>query len=305
MEDAHQQNADMFPCGCFITTSSHGAANRIVSYANRYLYELLGYPGDTLAGLTFSKILTPASRILFESFMLPMIKHRGYCQDILLEMLRYDGESAPVIANAKANFAGGFSIHWSVFSAVQQNKLYQELLDKKRLMKDKAELYETLSGIDELTGLLNRRKLNELATLALARASRNRDPVALLLIDIDHFKVVNDSFGHAEGDLILKKLGKLLREYGRVSDIIARYGGEEFVILLAGASETEAVLTANRLHQLVSEIKVNNLPLTVSIGVSFAVCRPDFTYDVLFESADAALYKAKTGGRNQTIVLSA
>ena len=97
-------------------------------------------------------------------------------------MLRYDGESAPVIANAKANFAGNFSIHWSVFSAVQQNKLYQELLDTKRLMKEKAELYETLSGIDELTGLLNRRKLSEQATLSMARAKRNSDLVALLLM---------------------------------------------------------------------------------------------------------------------------
>ena len=122
-------------------------------------------------------------------------------------------------------------------------------------------------------------------------------------IDIDHFKAINDSFGHTEGDLILKKLGLLLRDYGRASDIIARYGGEEFLILLAGATETEAVLTAKRLHQLIGEIKVDNLPLTVSIGVSFAKCLPDLTYDILFERADAALYKAKTGGRNQTIVL--
>lgn len=291
--------ADFFPCGCLITTRRNGMPNRTITYANRYFHKMLGLKEGFVEGQSIYDFLTPASRILFESYMLPVLKQQGYCEEILLELRHRSGDKLPVVANVLFGEERG-SIYWSMFSAVQRDKLHQELLDLKRHMQDKAERFEALSGIDELTGLINRRRLNEHATILLAHAKRHGESIAILLIDIDHFKAINDSFGHLEGDRVLQELGAVLRNLGRESDIIARYGGEEFLILLPGSDEAGAKLAAERFHKKINQIKVGNGFLTVSIGGSVTHNDPEMSFERLAGAADAALYRAKAGGRNQT-----
>lgn len=294
-----EPDASLFPCGCLITKRRNGMPHRTITYANRYFHRMLGCKEGSVEGQSVFDFLTPASRIIFESYVLPVLKQQGCCEEILLEFRHRSGEKLPVVANVLFGEERG-SIYWSMFSAVQRDKLHQELVDIKRHMQDKAERFEALSEVDELTGLINRRKLTEQANILVAHAKRRCESIAILLIDIDHFKAVNDSFGHLKGDQVLHELGKVLRTQGRESDIVARYGGEEFVILLPGSDEAGARVAADRFHGAINQISVGNQFLTVSIGGSVAYNDPHLSFEKLFKAADAALYKAKSGGRNQT-----
>lgn len=156
---------------------------------------------------------------------------------------------------------------------------------------------ETLATRDPLTGAYNRRSMTE--ELAIVEQSRSRQNTghALLILDIDHFKAVNDRFGHAEGDRILAELTALITENTRALDRFFRYGGEEFVLLLPGLNETEALKTAEKIRSLVANaLRCGEQAITVSIGV--AELRADEAWPHWLNRADNALYTAKATGRN-------
>ena len=158
-----------------------------------------------------------------------------------------------------------------------------------------------IANTDVLTGLRNRRRFDEIAGREMQRNTHGRQALWLLMIDIDKFKKINDSFGHAEGDNALRQVSRVLREGIRSSDILARYGGEEFCILLPDADESTAQATAQRLRLLVSELRVGpqvNHPVTISIGAT-PMDPEDSCLEDLLKRADHALYLAKSGGRNQ------
>lgn len=163
---------------------------------------------------------------------------------------------------------------------------------------------EALATTDPLTRLLNRRALLERLASELDRSRRFESTVTLLLLDLDHFKEINDGAGHLVGDDVLHQLGELLTSTVRTVDIVARYGGEEFVVVLPETSLEGGVIFAERLREKVEQhaFKVGGeeaLHLTASIGVaSFPSPRVDSTED-FFARADEALYRAKSGGRNQ------
>ncbi|MDA0160186.1 GGDEF domain-containing protein [Solirubrobacter ginsenosidimutans] len=152
------------------------------------------------------------------------------------------------------------------------------------------------SRIDPLTGVLNRRGLEERFDVELARAARERRPLAVVAIDIDHFKRINDEHGHQAGDRALVWLAATLCEHTRGADVIARVGGEEFTIVLPGADLASAYDFADRLRERVAHVDVA-IPLTISAGV--AAADAPTTADALTEAADRALYDAKRGGRNR------
>jgi diguanylate cyclase (GGDEF)-like protein len=160
-----------------------------------------------------------------------------------------------------------------------------------------------LANSDELTGLSTRRCFFERAGAAVAAAQRRGEPLAAIMLDVDHFKSINDKHGHPVGDEVLKALGARLRETLRASDVVGRYGGEEFVAILAGASPTVAEI-AERLRRSVSatpiETRDGPIPVTVSIGLAF-LTPDDCDLDALLRRADASLYQAKRGGRNQVV----
>jgi two-component system cell cycle response regulator len=171
-------------------------------------------------------------------------------------------------------------------------------------MADNARL-EQLAQTDPLTQLLNRRALTERITAEMERALRYDSTLALLMIDLDHFKRVNDTYGHLVGDDVLRDVAQLLSETIRGSDIVARYGGEEFLMLLPETDDPGAETFAERIRSAIEEHRFGEaqdhptLRLTASIGVAmFPAARIESVED-LFARADAALYRAKADGRNR------
>ncbi|WP_413692737.1 transporter substrate-binding domain-containing diguanylate cyclase [Pseudoalteromonas sp. KJ10-2] len=180
-----------------------------------------------------------------------------------------------------------------------------ELKIKERTEKieHSKELLRDVAYKDNLTDTFNRHYLIEQSRLFFKTAQELNEPLSVLLIDIDHFKKVNDDFGHITGDKILKYFVKCIQEALRVDDLFARYGGEEFVILLPKAGLEESITVAEKLrskiekHPYLSNRLNCYINVTISIGVSeYAI---DDTLESLIEKADIALYKAKEKGRNQ------
>ena len=171
-------------------------------------------------------------------------------------------------------------------------------------MADNARL-EQLAHTDALTQLLNRRALTERITAEMERALRYDSSMALLMIDLDHFKRINDTYGHLVGDDVLRDVAKLLTETIRLSDTVARYGGEEFLVLLPETDDAGAETFAERIrvaieaHDFGLRSHKPGLSLTTSVGVAtFPAARIESVED-LFARADAALYRAKADGRNR------
>ncbi len=154
--------------------------------------------------------------------------------------------------------------------------------------------------IDPLTGMLNRNSLKD-RTIELAHQSeRTGQPVGLIVGDLDHFKQINDNFGHATGDAVLQDVAYLLRKQLRAFDLAYRIGGEEFLVLLPGANREQAETMAERLRQGVQADTVGGgLRVTMSFGVSASLQENAFDYQQICEEADAALYEAKRQGRNR------
>lgn len=167
---------------------------------------------------------------------------------------------------------------------------------KAALESMNAQLNE-LAITDELTGLANRRWLREAIHLALRDASQVDSTVSLLLLDLDHFKKVNDVLGHLGGDSILREFAGVLRAVSRSSDVLARYGGEEFAILLPETTEEEARAVGERYRRAVAEYPWEGPAITTSVGVATVRARAA-SHDALVGKADAALYAAKAAGRN-------
>jgi two-component system, cell cycle response regulator len=171
-------------------------------------------------------------------------------------------------------------------------------------MADNARL-EQLAQTDPLTQLLNRRALTERITAEMERALRYDSTMALLMIDLDHFKKVNDTYGHLVGDDVLRDVGQLLSETIRGSDIVARYGGEEFLVLLPETDDAGAEAFADRIrsaveeHRFASDSLAEPLRITASIGVAVYPAARIESVEDLFARADAALYRAKADGRNR------
>ena len=158
------------------------------------------------------------------------------------------------------------------------------------------------AGTDTLTGLYNRRLFDEIAAHEVARARRQELPLTVALIDIDKFKSINDGFGHAAGDAVLRAIGPVCRKALRADDLIARYGGEEIVILLPNTSLKMAGIVLDRVRRDIMAMIVPELGgrwvVTASIGA--AMLQPDDAgIAAMLERADAALYRAKEAGRNR------
>lgn len=171
--------------------------------------------------------------------------------------------------------------------------------------KEAFEALRKLAYTDELTDLPNRRSFDDALRSQMARATKNGSPLSLALLDLDHFKEINDAYGHVVGDTVLKQLGKLLRHVYRASDFIARIGGEEFAIILPGASLHDNMLYLERVRAEIERalvipiVEESPITVTVSLGVAEKI-RGDSRSDLLTR-ADKALYTAKREGRNRVV----
>lgn len=176
----------------------------------------------------------------------------------------------------------------------------KQLFDQVKMQQE--QLFQ-LAMTDQLTGLYNRHSLVQLLPKYFSHSVRHSSPLSLLVLDIDHFKHINDNYGHTKGDDVLRKFGQLITANFRSEDLIARYGGEEFVVIMANSCNKDAIEKAELLRTHIEQHLVEGLKITISIGVACADSHSNFEH--MFNQADTALYHAKENGRNQTITYSA
>lgn len=188
----------------------------------------------------------------------------------------------------------------------------QALRDNSQALEQKPAEIQALQNLlreqvnrDGLTGLYNRRYMDTTLEREMARCARDRSPLSVLLLDIDHVKGINDEYGHPVGDAVLQQLGRTLGAEARASDVVCRYGGEEFLLVLPGMTLSNAIGRAERLRELCERLPIDTgkgeLKITISVGVA---CFPDHATSVssLLQHTDQALYQAKENGRNRVEV---
>ncbi|MEA3405444.1 MAG: diguanylate cyclase [Pseudomonadota bacterium] len=181
--------------------------------------------------------------------------------------------------------------------ALIMRQFQSELQELNSLLEQKSKHYEDLAGQDPLTGLYNRYKFTEIFTTEFLTMQRRENSMALLMLDLDHFKEVNDSYGHNVGDEVLIALSKMLLSVQRQTDVVCRWGGEEFMVLLPSANREQACLIAENLRERVKALNVlEGLSLSASFGVTLV--EGNDTLEGLVGRADSALYEAKKSGRD-------
>ncbi len=179
-----------------------------------------------------------------------------------------------------------------VSNLITNKKLLDKVHDQKR------DLF-AMATTDRLTGCHNRHSLMDFSPKFIAQAKRHKYPISLMVIDLDHFKHVNDTYGHAVGDIVLEEMGKLLISNFRDGDMVSRFGGEEFVVLLHHCDLKNAVIQADKLRQKVESLKPHDLVVTSSIGVTGLAVGEEHDFEALFAFADQGVYLAKENGRNR------
>jgi len=191
--------------------------------------------------------------------------------------------------------------------AIEKSRLYDSLLETTRQLEDANERLERAASTDGLTDVANRRVFDERIELEWRRCRRSRQPLSLLMIDIDHFKRFNDLHGHVAGDNCLCAVAATLsKTLSRAADLVARYGGEEFGAVLPDTSEKRATSLAEELRQQIEGLEIEDMPstagITISVGVATEVPDKGRSVAELIRRADASLYTAKNEGRNRVHV---
>lgn len=181
----------------------------------------------------------------------------------------------------------------------ERKRVELEFRHTQELLKAANSALRQISQTDPLTQLPNRRALDDRLADEVARAARYPAPLSVLMLDVDHFKGFNDTFGHPAGDEVLKKVANILRSCVRETDLIARYGGEEFVVVLPNTATDEAGVVAERCRGAVAGAEWPHRGVTVSVGAATAEAGKVPGAGVLLQAADQALYRAKQSGRNR------
>ncbi len=180
------------------------------------------------------------------------------------------------------------------------NGLYLEMVLDGGIAETLVNLKD-LAERDSLTGLYNRRKMAEILDFELKKVKRYGCDLSVIFLDMDNFKVINDTFGHSAGDLVLRKVGSIVQENIRETDVACRYGGEEFLVILPETDAEGAYKVAEKIRKAVGRICVDSFGLSLSAGVTQAT--KEDTLNTLIERADRAMYMAKKAGKNRTCLL--
>lgn len=265
---------------------------------------------DGLEG--FKKLLsTPVDIILCDLEMpridgfrfLSMLKSRPDLQNIPVIILTGMNDRERKIRGLEQGASDYITKPFDSEELVARVKVHLKIKKLQDELKRSNELLLELSNTDHLTGLFNRRFMMEALDKEVQRNIRKGGTLSLIMLDIDHFKQVNDDFGHLQGDVVLQKVALQLRKELRSYDCAARYGGEEFVAILPDSTLKESVFVADRIRLAIQGTKFNGaldkLSLTVSLGVASFPREYGLTADGFIKLADDALYRAKTNGRNR------
>lgn len=262
----------------------------------------MAQPEINIVNTSITQCFTKASNIFIDSYIYPLLLVENEVKEIQLSWVNKHNKVIPVVVNINVNEEG--LSFWSLYECTNRDKLNDELIKAKELLEIQSkELYQ-LAITDSLTGLINRRELENQANRLISQTYRNQSRFALLALDVDFFKKVNDNYGHIIGDKVLKHLAELLKEERRANDIVARIGGEEFVLLLPDISEESAYKLAENLRKRVESTQVDNVKFTISLGVVVSQKSEKADFSTLLKMSDDALYNSKKSGRNKTTVES-
>lgn len=206
--------------------------------------------------------------------------------------------------NSLTACASGLLVSWILYrNFLREQQLRKVLLRQRETLKARTRQLQFQASHDTLTGLLNRREFERLTENELSRVNRHPAPLSLLMLDLDHFKAINDNFGHPAGDAVIRHVARLLSEHTRNCDTIGRLGGEEFIILLPETDLPQAQQTAEKLRGLIehSAIDIDNGRLQITASIGLACLAPGCSTQLtpFYQAADQALYRAKRAGRNR------
>lgn len=194
-----------------------------------------------------------------------------------------------------------------IYASLRTKGLQDELRMKNRQLEELLHKVNYMAITDALTGLFNRRRFHDVLVSEYERAKRYNTPFSLVMVDIDHFKRVNDTFGHSVGDNVLREVSAILKSSIREIDTASRYGGEEFILILPNTAKDNALVVAERMRLSIEQHTFHEIDrnITVSIGISGMPDEKVETDEKLVRCADFALYRAKQLGRNRTVTAEA
>lgn len=309
------------PCG-FISMDR----NCIILEVNNTFLEWMHYTREDLLGKHIESLFKPVNKMIFHSYFYPNINLYGYVEEFLIKFKNRAGEDVPYLMNAK-RFIQGDMDHIDCILVQMKKRMDYELelrmakkqLEAAYLEKEEAFLklqqinfeidnkqrelmemnmkLEVLSNTDALTGIPNRRFFEEHLKQYIELYRKEGQVFSVLIIDIDYFKKINDTYGHQVGDLVLVELAKFLKYHLQQQGIVTRFGGEEFLILLPQTNVEQAMEVARQINQKVEKVVWKEVgSLTVSVGV--ATFTEEDTEMSIVKKADQALYVSKKNGRN-------
>ncbi|HMS54954.1 MAG TPA: diguanylate cyclase [Fimbriimonadaceae bacterium] len=276
------------PVACF-TFDSEGRIHEF----NDLFQSLLGIPIEQILTQTVSDLFGETSRFT-EVFSAKEV------EDVEWTFTKSDG-STLILASSAFLMGGDERLTGAIGSLVDitERKQLQDQLNKQlEELEEKNRLLDTLSTTDGLTGVKNRRALEQSLHSRLSLAQREGRPLSILLLDVDKFKQLNDNFGHQVGDQVLQQVAQILKDTARDADVVARYGGEEFVVILSNTNVEQSGIAAERYRSAIEKGKWEHRPVTASFGISTYVAG-SFNHEDLIRQADEALYHAKENGRNR------
>lgn len=288
-EERHRVLVETMPDAVFTLT-----VEGVFTFANSQAEWLTGRKRDQLLGLPFDRVLTRQSADLVRRRL--ETPPTSASRPIAVSFVDESGHELPVdlsISPVQDSSGSTIALTWIARDVTERREFENRLV--------------YLASHDHLTGLFNRRRFEEEVSQRLGETSRHGGVGALLWIDLDNFKSVNDSFGHRVGDELLREVSSILRKESREGQVLARLGGDEFAILLPRADETEALKAAERLLGELAKLPLRNdghpLRVSASVGVAMYPAHAD-TVDQLLLRADAAMYSAKEDGRNRVCMYS-
>lgn len=309
------------PCGYF-SISNTG----LIQSVNQTLLNLLIYDRDELLDQHIESMMSVTNKLFFHTYFYPFIQMYGHVNEMYFSFRTSDQQDVPVLLNGIRQERNGEIFIDCVVMEMRKRIEYEkdilqtqtrleelykatneannklEILHKEYEIKQQElislnEQLETMASTDPLTGLKNRRFLQDSLLANIVLFQQTKAPFSLLMIDIDHFKCINDRYGHSVGDLVLSNLAQLLESLSQPFDIVARYGGEEFVIILPNTNHENAILAAEKYCSRTESAPWGEYKVTVSIGA--ATITHEDTDQMLLNKADQALYRSKSDGRNR------